>query len=183
MQSLAGPCTPPEEDSEIEAVFGGTSEEEESEEYEEDKEAAKKEEDEEEEWSLNLELSKDNKRRKRRVSSTSTSGGEKLTQRIAPEEETHKEAINHRVMETISEKPVVQLPPPQEKKYQFKKRSAMAEEGIFRSVLEGLDKEDVRMMRQALTELKNSSDEVVADVIWSHYPSNIRSLSVTMCFS
>ena len=173
MQSLAGPCTPPEDDSDdIEAVFGITEEEEEeSDEYEE---VVKKEEEEEEEWSLNLELSKDTKqRRKRRVSSTSTPG-DKHALRII-EEETHKEAINHRVMESISEKPVVQPPPPQEKKHQFKKRSLMAEEEIFRSILEGLDKEDVRMMRQALTELKNSRDEAVADIIWSHYPSDIRS--------
>ena len=104
MQSLAGPCTPPEDDSDdIEAVFGITEEEEEeSDEYEE---VVKKEEEEEEEWSLNLELSKDTKqRRKRRVSSTSTPG-DKHALRII-EEETHKEAINHRVMESISEKPV-----------------------------------------------------------------------------
>lgn len=179
------------------------SEEEEEEEEEDEESEEKEEEDEEiimeeeeeeevnvdddedeEEWSLNLELMsrRDAKRRNRRVSSSTIMPDEKQST-VAPEKEKEESklrtTVNHKIAEPVVEKLIpTQQHQTQARRYMFKKRPLKAEEEILRLFLggAGVDKEDVRMMRQALVQLIDSGDQLVTNVIWSHYPSDIHTL-------
>ena len=175
VQSRHGPRTP-SGDSESEAVFETSESEEEEEEVEiEEEEKEEEEEEEEEEWSLKLELKSGRdvkQRRKRRISSgTVPVMEEKEEQVMAAEEKVvrHKEIVNNKMLEPP------RVAPSTHQRAQFKKRAQKVEEELLRSFLEGLgpDQEDIQMLRLALTELQRLGEALVADVVWSHYPSDI----------
>lgn len=68
----------------------------------------------------------------------------------------------------------VEVSKPVPPKPKFKKRAAGAELGILEGFLmEGLDKEDVQMFKQALGRLKEEGDSLTQDLAWAHYPHNI----------
>ena len=67
----------------------------------------------------------------------------------------------------ISKKPVP-------RRAQFKRRPIKGEEEVVGSFLEnGLDKEDVLMMKLAFVRLKGLDDEMVEGMHWAYYPHNI----------
>ena len=45
----------------------------------------------------------------------------------------------------------------------------------------GLDKEDVEMFKLALKRLKEENDELVSDVPWAYYPSDILFVMIMCC--
>ena len=133
------------------------------------------EEEEEEEWSLKLELlsSREPKqKRKRRISSSTTPVVEEKEKRVMVEKIVPKprEVINNKVVEIAGHRVTPSSGA------QFKRRAQKVEEELLRSFLDGVgpDQEDVKMLRLALAELQRLGDALVADVVWSHYPSDIQ---------
>ena len=59
-----------------------------------------------------------------------------------------------------------------ERVIEYRKRGLKQEAMIIESVLlNGPDKEDVVMLKLALSKLKSDQSDLVNDVQWSHYPS------------
>jgi len=63
----------------------------------------------------------------------------------------------------------------QARQHSFPKRSTEEEELNLRTYLEeyGPDQEEVEMFKLALKKMKEAGDELVGDVPWSFYPSDI----------
>ena len=63
----------------------------------------------------------------------------------------------------------------QARQHSFPKRSTEEEERNMRTYLEecGPDQEEVKMFKLALKKMKEANDELVSDVSWSFYPSDI----------
>ena len=55
----------------------------------------------------------------------------------------------------------------------FKARLDEEEEEVLHQFWYGLDKEDVEMFKLALKKMKQEKDELVSDVPWAYYPSDI----------
>ena len=68
------------------------------------------------------------------------------------------------------------LPPKEEevKVPKYRKRTATADtELIGRFLCDSFDTEDVLMMRLAYLRLRGAESELINDIPWAHYPSNI----------